>query len=184
MSILPRSELGLATHYVPQRSLHDVISAIQSFEDPTLPRLAALINTYTAPPPSPEVASSPSTATSKDSHTNITGAIRELLDDAFSKPTIKEILSTLAKAARSKAESDPKTAEWAKEQIEIMRQRSPTGMKVALHNFRQARETRHLQTQLNNDLAMCTAFLVSLRLLSIVAVRGILPMPVNPFAQH
>lgn len=139
-------ELGIATHYIPQRSLHDVIAAIQAMEEPTQAKLAALINTYSAPP----------ATEGKDGHSPIRGAVRELLDEAFGKPTVKEIMATLARATKG---DNAEVAKWAGEQLEIMRCRSPTGMKVALHNFRQARETRHLQTQLNNDLAMCTAFL-------------------------
>lgn len=151
-------ELGLASHYVPQPSLAPLVTSIQQFSEPTLPRLASLISSYAAPPPTPSARSAPSSKANPDAPTNLVGPIRVLLDHAFGQDSVEKIVAVLEKAVADESTEESVRA-WAKEQLEQMHQRSPTGMKVALKGYRKARELRQLKAVMNNDLAMVTAFL-------------------------
>lgn len=155
-------ELGLATHYVPQRAISDLLFAIQQFENPTVARLAALIASYSAPPFPASGEATYSSKSTPDAPTPFTGSVRILLDKAFSQSSVAGIYKVLNEAANENVEGvDARAKEWAKKQIETMNTRSPTGMKVALASHRQAAKQRSLGTQLNNDLSMCAAFLNS-----------------------
>lgn len=48
--------------------------------------------------------------------------------------------------------------EWAAAQRKIMDERSPTGMAVALENFRLTQKAKRLNTTLENDIMMATGF--------------------------
>lgn len=166
-SIYGRSvyELGIATHYVPQRAMNDVLAAIQQLDEPTLPQLASLISTFSAPPPAPQTSSTPtySSKSNPDAPSAIQGSVRKLLDHAFSQDSVSKIVKILEAArddsGKEQGKWDERARVWAGEQLETMGKRSPTGMKVALMAFRKARKMKSLKGQLNDDLLMCTAFL-------------------------
>lgn len=88
--------------------------------------------------------------------------MRKLLDQAFSQPTVSKIYSVLREAIADEQGSvwDARARHWAEGVVKVMDTRSPTGMKIALGNYRQAKKDQDLKTQLNRDLAMTTAFLV------------------------
>ncbi len=152
-------ELGLATHYVGKESLSGMIEAIKEVGEPTLESLASLLSNYSAPPPS-NSSNEVSSKETPDAPSGLVGPVRVLLDQAFSRKTVSEIQVVLQKAI-----DDGKTPEnvkaWAAEQFKVMKGRSPTGMKVALEGFKRAQKQQNLWLQLNDDLAMCQAFLVS-----------------------
>jgi 3-hydroxyisobutyryl-CoA hydrolase len=152
--------LGIATHYVKQENLSDLVNELKNVQDPTLPRLVSLITPFSAP--SPSESSTWSSKSNPDAPSPLTGSVRALIDHAFSQPTVTKIYEALRSAIKDEeAKWDDRAKEWAAKQIEIMDTRSPTGMKVALINYRKARKMRDLKGQFNDDLAMCTAFLVS-----------------------
>jgi 3-hydroxyisobutyryl-CoA hydrolase len=90
--------------------------------------------------------------------------VRKLLDQAFSQPTVSKIYSVLREAIADEQGRvwDARARHWAEGVVKVMDTRSPTGMKIALGNYRQAKKDQDLKTQLNRDLAMTTAFLVGL----------------------
>ena len=164
------SELGIATHYVPQPALAGLVEAIQNLDNPTLPRLASLITQHSEPAPAhpstlPSEASSYSSKSNPDALSPICGSVRKLLDQAFSQSTVAKIYKVLNEAIEEdKGVWDDRAKQWARDQIKTMDTRSPTGMKIALGNYKQAKKYKDLRVQLNNDLAMCAAFLVGSRL--------------------
>jgi len=168
-TLADHSELGIATHYVPQTALAGLVEEIRNLEDPTLPRLAALITKHSAlaPPHPSQLPEDPAQYSSKSNPEAISplcGSVRKLLDQAFSQPTVSKIYSVLREAIADEQGSqwDSRARHWAEGVVKVMDTRSPTGMKIALGNYRQAKKDQDLKTQLNRDLAMTTAFLVGL----------------------
>lgn len=104
-----------------------------------------------------------STAKTPNVASHIAGDVRTLLDRAFSKSTVKEIRTVLQAAIDGKDSHkwSGRAVEWAKQTVKTIGERSPTGMKVALLNWRQARKARDLHEQLDRDLRMCCAFLTA-----------------------
>ncbi|OXG36783.1 3-hydroxyisobutyryl-CoA hydrolase [Cryptococcus neoformans] len=147
-------ELGIATHYVTENNVSDIVYQITQHPSPTPANISSLISAYTAPASTTNEASSKS---SPDGHTPIKGEIRKFLDKTFNKKSIQEIYAALDKSqSDDKLSSDVK--EWAAQQKLQMEARSPTGMAVALQNYRKARETRRLDRTLLNDISMATAY--------------------------
>lgn len=162
------SELGLATHYVPQRALPDILASIDQLDSPTLPRLASLLSSFSSPPPTQSTSTNVySSKSNPDAPSPLFGSVRKLLDLAFSQSSVRLIIDTL-EGAVSAPDSvwDERAKIWAQQQLDVIKTRSPTGMKVALMSYRKAKQLRNLKGQFNDDLLMCTAFLVSQPMLS------------------
>lgn len=151
---LTNSELGIATHYVAPEVLPDIVRQLGALEDPTAEQVSALVASYHVPE---EAGLEPSSKASREGPSPVRGAIRKFLDEAFGKNSIQEIY-----AAVKKGESDsslPKEVqEWAAVQRKHMDERSPTGMAVALENFRLTQKAKRLNTTLENDIRMATGF--------------------------
>ena len=178
------SELGIATHYVPQKALAGLVDEIKNLSDPTLPRLAALITKHSAPaPPHPrQLPEDPAEYSSKanpEAISPLCGSVRKLLDQAFSQPTVSKIYKVLREAIADEqgATWDKRARRWAEGVVKVMDTRSPTGLKIALGNYRQAKKDQDLKTQLNRDLAMTTAFLVSPSRVRFVSTKRLNPNP-------
>ncbi|KAK8864439.1 hypothetical protein IAR55_001688 [Kwoniella newhampshirensis] len=148
-------DLGIATHYVTPNLIPEIIHQITQLESPTLPLIADLVASYAA---AAFTTSEPSSKASPDGPTPITGAIRDFLDKTFSLKSIAEIDAALSRAVDNEKLSED-VRQWAKSQKDIMGQRSPTGMAVALLNHRKAKEARRLDRSLLNDISMATGFL-------------------------
>jgi hypothetical protein len=157
-----RSDLGIATHYIPKAEIDTVISAIEALPESelTTAKISALLMSFNA---TGSGADSVSTAKTPDVVSHIAGDVRTLLDRAFSKSTVKEILTTLQAAIDGKDSQQwsGRALDWAKQTVKTIGERSPTGMKIALLNWRQARKLRSLREQLDKDLRMCCAFLTA-----------------------
>ncbi|WWD17263.1 hypothetical protein CI109_101701 [Kwoniella shandongensis] len=153
-------DLGIATHYVTPNLLPEIIHQITQLESPTVPLIANIVSSYTAA--ATPTTSESSSKTSPDGPTPIKGEIREFLDKTFGLKSIGEIDAALSKAVDNEKLS-AEVREWAKTQKDIMSQRSPTGMAVALVNHRKAKEARRLDRSLLNDISMATAFCGSKR---------------------
>lgn len=157
-----RSDLGIATHYVPKSEIDNVVAAIEALpeSDLTTAKISSLLMSFTGPLSD---ADEVSTAKTPSVASHIAGDVRTLLDRAFSKPTVKEIRSVLQSAVDGKDSHkwSDRAVDWARQTLKTIGERSPTGMKVALLNWRQARKTRDLREQLDRDLRMCCAFLTA-----------------------
>lgn len=147
-------ELGIATHYVDPATIPDLVDQLSQLENPTLEQVSAIVASYHVP--APPAGTEPSSKASREGPSPITGEIRAFLDKTFGLPSIQEIYAAL-KAAETDS-SSPEVAKWAKEQRELMDHRSPTGMAVALANFKLAQKAQRLNTVLDNDMLMATGF--------------------------
>lgn len=155
--------MGIATHYIPKAKIGEVVAAIEALpkEQLTTARLSALLLNFSAP--STTSASEVSTNKTPDAPSLIAGDVRNLLDRAFSKPTVPKILAALHSAidGKDKHTWSPRALEWAQQTVKTIGERSPTGMKIALLNWQGARKLRSLRDQLNKDLSMCCAFMTA-----------------------
>lgn len=144
----------MATHYVTPASIPDIIRQISEHPTPDTKNISGLISSY-APPPSSETNSK----ANPDGSTVITGEIRRFLDATFSKSSLTEVYQALERGEKHESAD---VQNWAKEQKAVMDAKSPSGMAVALLAFKKAREAQRLDRTLLNDMAMATAFAVSL----------------------
>lgn len=127
---------GIATHYLDSSVLQPLTTRLSelNFRDhASLDERLRLINSTLAEFTTelPAADSYPSAPTG-----NLTGPLREAIDRCFSGQTIPEILSALDAEAKS---SNTELATWAKRTLETISQRSPTSLKVTLHQLRQGR---------------------------------------------
>lgn len=165
ISVLTTSDLGIATHYVPHSSIPDIVRQISEHPSPTLSNLSALIASYSPPLPSSSN-SGPSSKSNPDGHSPITGEIRTFLDYAFSHDSIYEIYKTLKETAANEQLSEA-LRKWAGEQKDTLDAKSPTGMAVALESYKRAKAAKRLDQALLGDMAMATAFAVSVVMIPI-----------------
>lgn len=159
----PLSELGIATHYVTPNALPDMLTQLSELPrgdtaDPTLRQISTIVSAYH--PPAPSADAGPSSKSSPDDHTPITGEIRQFLDKAFGLRTVPEVYAALEAGVNDQQLSQA-VRDWAAVQKEHMETRSPTGMAVALEGYNRARKAQRLEEVLRNDMSMATAFSVS-----------------------
>ncbi|ODN94259.1 3-hydroxyisobutyryl-CoA hydrolase [Cryptococcus wingfieldii CBS 7118] len=147
-------ELGIATHFVTENNIPEIISQITQHTSPSLQSLSALIASFSA---SSSATTTPSSKSSPDGPSPIKGEVRKFLDKAFKKKSIQEIYQTLDQA-EGDASLSAEVKEWAKVQKGHMDARSPTGMAVALQNHQKAKSSKRLDRTLLNDFSMATAF--------------------------
>ncbi|KAL1411515.1 3-hydroxyisobutyryl-CoA hydrolase [Vanrija albida] len=149
-------ELGLATHYVDPESLPSLLEALNQIEEPSFETISNLVSSYhVGPAPAGTAVSSKA---SREGPSPITGEIRAFLDKTFGLPSLQDIYAAL-KAAEGDSSLAAEVREWATAQRGILDERSPTGMAVALENFRLARKAKRLNEVLDNDITMATGFL-------------------------
>jgi 3-hydroxyisobutyryl-CoA hydrolase len=137
---------GLATHYIPRRRIPDVLEALASLEDPTLDTINSTIElSYLEPEGS-------------EPPIELTGPIRVVLDSAFSRKSVEEILESLEKYAQS---SNEQVKAWAASTLEALNLRSPTSLRVALHALRESKDgglIEALRTELGIATALCVRY--------------------------
>ncbi|BEJ00377.1 hypothetical protein CcaverHIS631_0502340 [Cutaneotrichosporon cavernicola] len=147
-------ELGLATHYVEPDAIPSLVEALSQLENPTLEQLNNIVTSYHVPAPEGAAVSSKG---SREGPSPITGEIRAFLDKTFGLASIQEIYAAL-QAAQTDSALSQEIKDWAKAQKDIMDLRSPTGMAVALENFKVTRKAQNLKVALENDMLMSTGF--------------------------
>ncbi|BEJ15622.1 hypothetical protein CspHIS471_0502270 [Cutaneotrichosporon sp. HIS471] len=147
-------ELGLATHYVEPDAIPSLVEALSQLENPTLEQLNNVVASYHVPAPEAAAVSSKG---SREGPSPITGEIRTFLDKTFGLASIQEIYAAL-QAAQTDSALSQEIKDWAKAQKDIMDLRSPTGMAVALENFKVTRKAQSLKVALENDMLMSTGF--------------------------
>lgn len=131
-----------------------MVEQLKELENPTLENVSALVSAYHVSAPE---GVAPSSRDSREGPSPITGEIRAFLDKTFGLPSIQEIYAAL-KSAEADSSLSAEVKEWAGKQREIMDHRSPTGMAVALANFKLAKAAKRLNTALENDILMATGF--------------------------
>lgn len=87
-----------------------------------------------------------------------TGAIRVALDSAFSQETVEDIITTLQNFATNDTGVD--VAQWAKDTLAILEERSPTSLKIALAAIRKGKSLDLLES-FKMELDIANAFCVS-----------------------
>lgn len=125
-------EAGIATHYLDSSVLQPLTTRLSelNFRDhASLAERLRLINSTLS-----EFATElPQPDSSASATGNLTGSLREAIDRCFSGGTISEILSALEKESQN---TDTALASWAQKTLKTMSQRSPTSLKVTLHQLR------------------------------------------------
>jgi 3-hydroxyisobutyryl-CoA hydrolase len=140
------SELGIATHYVAESSLPDLVRQITHHPKPTAENLSKLIASFSLPA---STSSAPSSKSNPDANSPVSLDIRQFLDNTFSAPSVREIHNRLVAAASNDGLSD-EVKKWAEVQRGYLEEKSPTGMAVALEGYRLAKNSKRLDQALQN----------------------------------
>lgn len=144
-SIVP-SEHGLATHYIPSARVPMLLGNLAALENPTYAQINEVIeDLYYDRQPTDPVAP-------------LSGAIRLALDSAFSQETVEGIISTLEAFITNDAGAD--VAQWAEDTLAILKERSPTSLKLTLTSIRKGKLLGLLEC-LKMELGISAAFCVS-----------------------
>ncbi|KAI0005884.1 3-hydroxyisobutyryl-coenzyme A hydrolase [Russula compacta] len=135
-------EHGLATHYIPSARVLMLQENLAALEKPTYAQVNDAIEDlhYDREPTDPV--------------TPLSGAIRVALDSAFSQETVEGIISALKTFTTN--DSDVDVAQWAKDTLAILEERSPTSLKIALTAIRKGRLLDLLET-FKMELGIATA---------------------------
>ncbi|KAG8717091.1 hypothetical protein FRC08_008220 [Ceratobasidium sp. 394] len=136
-------ELGLATHYVPQRRLPALVAALSSLGEPSAEAINRTIEEHSA-----EI--SPD-----DPPASYAGERRAVLDACFSHKSVDSIMQALKDVAASTGTQ----ARWAAETLAAMEARSPTSLRVALEAVRRGKHMQladALQMEMGIAAAFCT----------------------------
>jgi len=150
-------DLGLATHFVPSHLLDELHERFELTGDPDkyggVQAVLSMVEDYEAQAPRLESAEERKRrglppiewdAAEPNSPTRFVGAVREALDEAFSKSTVAAINDSLTKmvladSAVHLASADAqKVSAWAKETLATMASRSQISMEVTLLGMRRA----------------------------------------------
>ena len=124
---------GIATHYIDSSSLPNLTSRLGELQfrdyDNLATRLAIIDATLaefdTGLPPREEI--------------QIAGELRKAIDRCFGQPTVESILEALEKETRGRPADDP-INKWAEESLQMLSQKSPTSLRVALRQIQVGRE--------------------------------------------
>ncbi|KAK3378302.1 ClpP/crotonase-like domain-containing protein [Podospora didyma] len=120
---------GLATHYLHSSSLPQLESRLAElrFKDyDDMPSRLAVINA---------TIEEYCTGLPYDEPMFLAGEIRNAIDRCFRHDTVHEILAAL-EAEQAQKQQDPQVQAWAKHTIDVLHQRSPTSVHVALRQMR------------------------------------------------
>ncbi|KAJ1309156.1 hypothetical protein OPQ81_004827 [Rhizoctonia solani] len=134
-------QLGLATHFVPQRRLPTLLAALSSLADPSPEAINRTIEEHSADI-SPE-----------DPPATFGGERRKVLDACFSHNNVESIIKDLQNVASSTGSQ----AQWAQETLDAMLARSPTSLRVALQAVRRGKHLE-LADALQMEMGIATAF--------------------------
>ncbi|KAF8136539.1 ClpP/crotonase-like domain-containing protein [Boletus edulis] len=135
-------ELGLATHYVPSRTIPDLMARLAEYENPSFSQIDCTIEELHSE-------RQPDEPTGK-----LTGAVRNALDSAFGHNSVEMILESLATLSSS---PDTRVSGWAKQTLETLHMRSPTSLKVALAAIRRG-VNMSLRDALQMEMGIATAY--------------------------
>ena len=105
----------------------------------------------------------------------LSGAIRVALDSAFSEETVEGIIAALQVIATN--DTGLNVAQWAKNTVALLEERSPTSLKIALTAIRKGKSLDLLES-FKMELGIATAFCVS------VLVDSFLYNHLTPYFQY
>ncbi|KAG8745611.1 hypothetical protein FRC10_007502 [Ceratobasidium sp. 414] len=134
-------DLGLATHYVPQRRLPALVAALSSLAEPSAEAINRTIEEHSA-----EISA-------EDPPPSYAGERRAVLDTCFSHKTVDSIITALKDVAASAGTQ----AQWATETLAAIEARSPTSLRVALEAVRRGKHME-LADALQMEMGIATAF--------------------------
>lgn len=145
ITYLVGSELGLATHYVPSRTIPSLMNRLAEYENPSLIQINGTIEELHSERQPDEPSG------------KLMGAVRNALDSAFRHNSVEKILESLATLSSS---PDTRVSGWAKQTLETLHMRSPTSLKVALAAIRRG-GNMSLRDALQMEMGIATAYCVS-----------------------
>ncbi|KAH0830733.1 ClpP/crotonase-like domain-containing protein [Lanmaoa asiatica] len=135
-------ELGLATHYVPSRTIPSLMAHLAEYENPSFTQINCTIEELYSERQSDEPSG------------KLTGAVRNALDSAFRHNSVEKILDSLTTFSSS---PDTRVSGWAKQTSETLHMRSPTSLKVALAAIRRG-GNMSLRDVLQMEMGIATAY--------------------------
>ncbi|KAF9246349.1 3-hydroxyisobutyryl-coenzyme A hydrolase [Melanogaster broomeanus] len=135
-------EHGLATHYVPLRSIPKLLDHLADFEDPSFTQIHRTIEELHAERHPDEPSG------------ELMGDVRQALDLAFQHNSVEEIFESLETLSSS---SNTHVSRWAKQTLETLHMRSPTSLKVTLSAIRRGKGMTLLEA-LQMEMGIATAY--------------------------
>lgn len=147
------SQLGIATHYVPSRSIPQLLDRLSRLEHATHSIIDTTIEEFYEARSPDAVASSPP---------KLVGRVRQALDYAFSAdsvPTIVERLRAIVEKTGGEGTKDP-GGRWAQETLSMLALRSPTSLVVAHEANRRGRRLT-LRDAFEMEMRIAKAYCVS-----------------------
>lgn len=127
------SQLGIATHYVPSRSIPRLLDRLSRLEHANHSIIDMAIEEFYEAPSPDTIASPPP---------KLVGRVRQALDYAFSAasvPGIVDRLKEIVKKTGGEGTTDP-AGKWAEEAVRVLALRSPTSLVVAHEANRRGRQ--------------------------------------------
>jgi len=146
------SQLGIATHYVPSRSIPQLLDRLSRLEHANHSIIDTAIEEFYEAPSPDTVASPP----------KLVGRVRQALDYAFSAdsvPKIVERLETIVKKTGGESTTEP-GGRWAEETLRMLAIRSPTSLVVAYEANRKGRQLT-LRSVFEMEMRISKAYCVS-----------------------
>jgi len=136
-------EHGLATHYIPSARVPLLLESLAALERPSYAQVNEAIEDlhYDIEPTEPVAP--------------LSGAIRVALDSAFSEETVEGIIAALQVIATN--DTGVNVAQWAKDTLALLEERSPTSLKIALMAIRKGKLLDLLES-FKMELGIATAF--------------------------
>ena len=166
---------GIATHYIDSSVLAPLTTRLSElvFKDyATLGERLELVNNtiseFTSGLPSPDM--------EKSKTGNLSGELRTAIDKCFRFDSIEEIISALESESSNPS---PFISEWAKNTVKTINIRSPTSLKVTLHQLRLGRNWDIAETFVREH-AMATHFMAHPDFTEGVSARLINKPPTQP----
>jgi len=135
-------ELGLATHYVPSRTIPSLVARLAEYENPSLTQINCTIEELHSERQPDEPSG------------KLMGVVRNALDSAFRHDTVERILESLATLSIS---PDTHVSGWAEQTLDALHMRSPTSLKVALAAIRRG-GNMSLRDALQMEMGIATAY--------------------------
>jgi len=155
------SQLGIATHYVPSRSIPQLLDRLSRLEHANYSIIDTTIDEFYEAPSPEEVPP------------KLVGRVRQALDHAFSAdsvPDIVERLKTIVAKTGGEGTTEP-GGNWAQQTLSMLAIRSPTSLVVAHEANRRGRHLT-LSNVFEMEMRIAKAYCVSLYLTFLSFFRG------------